>query len=86
MEDPAVRGGRRGGEEALHSEKVSAAQLAMYLKGISFPADRQKIASTAMSNGAPDNVMQYINKLPSRQYGRANEIEAEFGKIKNSSK
>ncbi len=85
-EDPAVKGGRiggpKGGEASLHSEKVSASQIAVYLKGIDFPADKRKIIEQAKMNGAPDNVMQFMNRLPERQYTRANEVEAEFGKMK----
>lgn len=89
-EDPAVRGGQKGGkiggpkggEAPLHSTNVSAAQFARYMKSINFPADRDTIIQTARSNGAPENVMQYFNKLPSRQYNRANEVEQEFGKLK----
>lgn len=86
MEDPSAKGGRigghKGGEAALHSGKVSAAQLASYIKGITFPADKQRITSIAKSNGAPDNVMQFVNKLPNRNYTRPTEIEQEFSKLK----
>lgn len=85
-EDPAVKGGKiggpKGGEAALHSEKVSAAQFAMYMKGMSFPAGKSEIVEKAMSNGAPENVLKFMNKLPERQYRRANEVEQEFGKMK----
>ncbi len=89
-EDPAVRGGQKGGkiggpkggEASLHSQKVSAAQFAQYMKGIGFPADKNQIVQTAKSNGAPENVMEFFNRLPSRQYHRANEVEQEFGKLK----
>jgi hypothetical protein len=82
-EDPAVRGGERGGEAALHSTKVSAAQFAQYMKGIDFPADREKIISVAKANGAPENVMAFMNRLPDRDYNRANEVEEEFGNLKH---
>jgi hypothetical protein len=75
-------GGHKGGEAALHSEKVSAAELAMYLKGIDFPADKKKIVSAAKSNGAPENVMQYLNNLPEKSYQYPTDIEQEFGKMK----
>ncbi len=77
-EDPAEKGGRT----ALHSEKVSAAQFAMYLKGIDFPATRDQIVDCAKANGAPDTVIQLMNRLPEREYTRANEVEQEFGKMK----
>ncbi len=81
-EDPAVRGGEKGGQAALHSEKVSAAQFAQYMKGIDFPADKKKIVNQAKSNGAPENVMEFFNRLPDRSYERANEITEEFSKLK----
>lgn len=81
-EDPSVRGGKLGGERALHSEKVSAAELQLYLKGIDYPADKNKLIETAQNNDAPDNVMQWIQKLPDRTYNRANQVEEEFGKMK----
>lgn len=82
MEDPARRGGQRGGQAALHSEKVSAAQIQMYLKGIHYPADKDKLIQTARSNNAPENVMNWFRKLPDRTYDRANHVEEEFGKLK----
>ncbi len=81
-EDPAVRGGVKGGEAALHSTKVSAAQFAQYMKGIDFPADRKKIISVAKANGAPENVMAYMNRLPEREYNYPTDVEQEFGKLK----
>ncbi len=77
MENPQSR----GGEASRQSGKVSAAQLSRYLEGIDFPADKQTIIDTAKSNGAPDNIMQWMNRLPDREYNRANEIEEEFSKI-----
>ena len=76
------RRGEAGGEASLHSPKVSAAEFAMYMKGIDFPADKNKILQTAKSNGAPENVISYMNRLPSRQYTRVTEIEQEFSKLK----
>ncbi len=81
-EDPAVRGGQRGGEASLHSEKVSAAQIQVYLKGVDYPVNKQQLLEAARKNNAPDNVMQFLNRLPERQYTRPNEVEQEFGKMK----
>ena len=62
--------------------KVSASQLALYLKGIKFPASRDDIVETARSNGAPESVIGVMQKLPKREYNRANEVEHEFGQMK----
>lgn len=82
QEDPAVRGGKKGGMASLHSEKVSASQIQMYLKGIDYPADKDTIIETARNNNCPDNVMRWFEKLPDRTYERANHVEEEFGKLK----
>jgi len=74
--------GHAGGEAALHSEKVSAAQLQLYLKGIDYPANKRKVLDTARSNNAPQNVMGYLNRLPEREYKSPVVIEQEFSKLK----
>ncbi len=74
--------GEKGGEASLRSEKVSAAQLQMYLKGIDYPANKNKILETARKNSAPQKVMSFLNRLPEREYPRPTEIEQEFGKMK----
>ena len=81
-EDPAIRGGQKGGEASLHSEKVSAAQLQVYLKGIDYPVNKQQIIEKARSNNAPDNVLTFLNRLPERQYNYPTDVEVEFGKMK----
>lgn len=82
-EDPAVRGGQKGGEAALHSQKVSAAQIQVYLKGMDYPVNKKQIVEHAKSRGAPENVMSYLNRLPERQYERPTDVEVEFGKMKS---
>jgi len=74
--------GKMGSEASMHSEKVSASQLAMYLKGVSFPVDKQELINKVRSNGAPENVISMLNRLPGRQYTRPTEIEEEFNKFK----
>ncbi len=74
--------GQKGGEASLHSQKISASELAMYLKGVSFPADKQRIIEAAKSNSAPENVMSFLNKLPDRRYQYPTDIEEEFSKMK----
>ncbi len=81
-EDPAVRGGQRGGQASLRSEKVSAAQIQVYLGGIDYPVNNQQIVEHARSKGAPQNVMSFLERLPERQYTRPNDVEHEFGKMK----
>ena len=85
-EDPAVKGGKIGGpiggRAALHSKNVSASELQLYLKGVDYPANRDELVQKAEENNAPENVMEWIRKLPERTYERPNHVEEEFGKMK----
>lgn len=81
-EDPTIRGGQKGGEASLRSAKVSPAQLAVYLKGIDFPAKKDEIVEHAKANGAPENVMSFLNRLPDRDYRLPTDVEEEFSKMK----
>jgi hypothetical protein len=72
----------KGGERALKSEKVSAAQIQVYLKGMDYPANREEIIQRAEENNAPENVMKFLRQLPERQYERPNHVQQEFGRMK----
>jgi len=56
--------------------------VAQYLKGISFPANKQEVVATAQSNGAPENVMSFMNNITDKTYSRPTEVEQEFSKVK----
>lgn len=72
----------KGGEHALHSSKVSAAQIQVYLKGMDYPANKEEIVQHAEQNNAPESVLKYLRQLPERQYDRPNHVQQEFGKMK----
>ncbi len=72
----------RGSMESMRTPNVSAAQVTSYLKGVDFPAEKQKIVDMAKSNGAPDMVVQWLNRLPDKRYNSSTEVEQEFGKLK----
>jgi hypothetical protein len=81
----SMQGGQnweKGGMESMKTSNISASQVTTFLKGINFPADKQKILDTAKSKGAPDMVVQWLNKLPEKQYSSTAEVEQEFGKLK----
>jgi len=62
--------------------RVSASEFAMYMKGIEFPATKKEIISRAKANNASEEVLQFMNMLPEKDYERVSEVEKEFGKIK----
>ena len=78
----SMSGRGTSGGESMYSQNMSASQVTKYLKNIDFPADKQTIVDSAKSNGAPETVIQMLNRLPDKQYMRSNEIEQEFSKMK----
>ena len=72
----------KSGSESMRMPGMGASQVTTYLKDVAFPAGRQKIVETAKSKGAPDMVVQWLNKLPDKQYSSSSEVEQEVGKLK----
>ena len=72
------------GKRGMSTERgdVSPASLQKYLGGIDYPADKQKLMSTARDNNAPDTVMDVIQRLPDRQYNGPTEVSRAFGEMK----
>jgi hypothetical protein len=70
------------GMESMRTPKMGASELIMYLKGIDFPADKQKLVDMARSKGAPEKVVQWLNMLPNKQYSNTADVEHEFNKMK----
>ncbi len=77
-QDPA----EKGGQAALRSQKVSAAQIQVYLKGIDYPVNKQQLIDHAKSRGAPENVMAFMDRMPEREYKYPTDVQEEFGKMK----
>ncbi len=77
----SMQGGRMGGQESMHMPNIDPSQMTMYLKNMDFPADKQKIMAMAKDKGMPENVMQWLNKLPNKQYSSSTDVESEFKKM-----
>lgn len=67
---------------AMPETARSVPQMQSYLQGMAYPTTKHKIASFAKSNGVPEEVMLYINRLPDREYHNPEEVEEEFRKIR----
>ncbi len=70
----------------MQSEKVSAARIQVYLKGIDYPADKNELLDHAEENGAPDQVMDILRQLADKQYTSPADVEKEFGRIKSAAR
>jgi len=61
--------------------RVSPALVEKYLAGIHFPAEKKNLVDKATDKDAPDDVMDMLNKLPTRIYKSPIDITKEIGKI-----
>jgi len=52
-----------------------------YLGGMHYPAPKQNLVNNAKEKGAPNDVMNLINKLPDKTYNSPIDITKEIGKI-----
>ncbi|MCL5877918.1 MAG: DUF2795 domain-containing protein [Candidatus Bathyarchaeota archaeon] len=60
---------------------VSPAIVEKYLKGMRYPAEKERLVNNAQTKDAPDDVMNIINRLPEKTYNSPIDITKEIGKI-----
>jgi hypothetical protein len=79
----------RGGRVAVTSPLISAADIANVLVGIKFPRlkyDLVKYAVYHLDNRAEveytNEVLSFLNKLPTKEYSNMAEVEHEIGRLK----
>ncbi len=49
-------------------------QLQQYLQRVNFPAQKEEVASTAESNGAPQNIVDGIRNAAQNQFNSQDEV------------
>ena len=79
--DPAARTVRKWSRPMATSNVDSPISIQKHLKGIQFPASKQELIETARKNGAPDDVLGMIQRLPQEQYKDAPNVAEAFGKV-----
>ncbi len=55
---------------------ATESRLAQYLNDTSFPATREEIITMAEENGAPDDILEALSKLPEAVYDTIHEVWA----------
>ncbi len=53
---------------------LDVAALQRYLPGVRFPAEKEQIASTAKSNGAPQELVEKIRDADTQRLNTPNEV------------
>ena len=58
----------------------SPANVAKYLKGIDFPANKHDLINRAKKNHAEEPVLQELKKMPEQEYGTMADVMKGYGK------
>ena len=53
----------------------SPANVATYLKGIDYPANKQDLLRHARQNGAEQDVVDVLERMPEQQYGNMADVK-----------
>jgi hypothetical protein len=53
---------------------LDVATLLQYLPGVRFPAEKEEVASTAESNGAPQDMVTQIRNAPTERFRSPEEV------------
>lgn len=75
-----TEGGRKTSEGGRGDpNKASPAAIERYLKGIYYPARKNDLIKQAENNGAPDDVMNVLNRFEDKEYGSTVDVAKEVG-------
>ncbi|MEB3337167.1 MAG: DUF2795 domain-containing protein [Leptolyngbyaceae bacterium] len=61
--------------------KANPAQIQHDLKGIDYPANKQKLVEHAQQHGASENVLSVLKQLPEQDYGTPVEVSKAIGDL-----
>ena len=60
---------------------VNPIQVQRFLRGVDYPASRQALIETARREGADENVLATLARLPDRIYDAPTDVAREIGKL-----
>ena len=61
--------------------KINPIQLQKYLKGISYPTNKETLQETARRNGAPEDVIAALQQVPEQSYNAPKDVSQQIGKL-----
>ncbi len=71
---------RRAATGKKRPEKQNAAEVMLYLSGLDYPRQRQGLLSHARSQRAPESILNYLERLPDKEYTSLADVEIELRK------
>jgi hypothetical protein len=60
---------------------INPVQVQKFLDGVDFPASKEELISTARDEGADDNVIQTLQRMPDDQFQTPADVSEAIGKI-----
>lgn len=60
----------------------SPANVQTHLKGVSYPASKEDLLSSAKTNDAPEEVMEILRQMPDQQFHGPQDVMKAYGDIK----
>ena len=60
---------------------VNPVQLQKHLSGVDYPIGKQQLVEHARDNGADDEALATLQRLPDREYDGPNAVSAEVGNL-----
>ena len=69
----------KNGQSSRGQTGHSPANVTRHLSGIDFPAGKQDLVKHAQGNGADDEVIDVLNRMPDREYGNMADVMKGFG-------
>lgn len=55
-------------ERQIPSIPYDLAEVEDFLHGVDYPATKREILDVALDNGAPDDILVFLNSMPDREY------------------
>ena len=62
-------------------KKINPVQLQEFLGGIDYPADKERVVETAREHRAPDDVIDFLKRLPKNRFNSPNDVSEAAGQV-----
>lgn len=60
----------------------SPIKMQKYLRGVDYPVSKSDLRAAAEKNGAPQEVLEMIDRLPGEQFDAPTAVQKAFGEIR----
>ena len=62
---------------------ISAAEIEKFIGGMDFPAEKQDLVEHAKGKGAHQEVLDFMNQFPDKEYGNAVDVSRGVSQVKH---